>query len=338
MTESLVCRQPAGRLPLETPPDEVDDETVLVLLDEGAQDLLDVPGGRGPPAAAPHEVPGLARGAGDEPGAAVPAAAQQRPGGRPQHLHHQGQLVLLVPPGQQGLAHHQLRHEAAEAPDVHGGVVAGRHLQDHLRGPVEPALDVAQQPALGVAAGAEVDQFDARQAVLLQQDVFRLQIAVNDLLSVDQTECYRYGVGELPHHPNFHPSELVLLDQLEQVQRHQLEDDAHVPTEYKVVLDVDHVGCVAGILAQEMFQDFNFPLGLVQEPFIVPDDLQSSKLSSLVVVNLQHLAEGPFPEDLEDLVPVADMVVRKGNIVVLHVVKTKVPQWKVARDLAGFHL
>ena len=50
MSECLVGGQSEGRVPVETSLDEVDDEAVLVLLDEGGEDLLDVPGGRGSPA------------------------------------------------------------------------------------------------------------------------------------------------------------------------------------------------------------------------------------------------------------------------------------------------
>lgn len=58
----------------------------------------------------------------------------------PPHLHDAGQLLHLVLPREQGVARVQLGHDAAQAPHVNGHVVGV--AQDHLRGSVEPALDV----------------------------------------------------------------------------------------------------------------------------------------------------------------------------------------------------
>ena len=49
MAECLVSSEPESRVPVEAALDEVDDQAVLLLLDEGAEDLVKVPGGRGSP-------------------------------------------------------------------------------------------------------------------------------------------------------------------------------------------------------------------------------------------------------------------------------------------------
>ena len=53
------------------------------------------------------------------------------------------------------------------------------------------------------------------------------------------------------------------------------------------ILDVDDVGGVGGVRGQQLLQDLDLALGLLQEPLLVPDYLESGVLLRLVVINLE---------------------------------------------------
>ena len=54
-------------------------------------------------------------------------------------------------------------------------------------------------------------------ALLLEEDVLRLHVAVDDLVAVEQVEALQQRVRELAHQLQGEALELVLLDQLVQV-------------------------------------------------------------------------------------------------------------------------
>ena len=143
------------------------------------------------------------------------------------------------------------------------------------------------------------------------------------------------AVAEVPHQGSVETLEPVLLDQLVQVERHQLEDDAGVVPEHEAVLHVDHVGAALGILHQKMLQDLELSARLLLELLVVPDHLKRCELLLLVVEDLEDLSEGALAEHPEHLVPVGDLVM--GDVVVrpLGVVEAEVGGEGVgARDLA----
>ena len=127
-------------------------------------------------------------------------------------------------------------------------------------------------------------------------------------------------MGELPDQLKGEPLELVLLDQLVQVDAEQLEGDAHVAPEHKVVVHVDQVEGVVLVLLAQVLQDPDLFLGLSVKPLLVPDHLEGYVLVGLVVVGLHHLPEAALAYHLQDLVPVGQVVVRDVGVGALVVV------------------
>ena len=77
---------------------------------------------------------------------------------------------------------------------------------------------------------------------------------------------------------------------------HQLEDDAGVFPEDEAVLYVHHVGSVGLVLPRQLLQYRDIPLGLLEKPLLVPDDLDGRVLLGLVVIDLEDLAEGALAQ------------------------------------------
>lgn len=133
---------------------------------------------------------------------------------------------------------------------------------------------------------------------------------MDNVFSVQEPQALNQGVGEPPDEAQTETLVVVLLDQLVQVQVHELEADAQVVPEVEVVQHVDDVVSRIAVLLAEMVEDLDFDQRLVVKPLLVPDDLDGDVLARLVVQRADDLAERPLADHLEDLVPVRDVVVQ----------------------------
>ena len=103
------------------------------------------------------------------------------------HLHDQRKLVVLVFAREDRVSHCELSHDAAEAPHVDAGRV--RDAKDDLRRAVKPTLDVSVHPLILKTGAAKVDDFDAGLRRVFEQNVLRLEVAVNDIVLFQILEC-----------------------------------------------------------------------------------------------------------------------------------------------------
>lgn len=161
-----------------------------------------------------------------------------------------------------------------------------------------------------VAAGTKVDDLDAAPAWLFQQDVFWLEVAVDDPVSIQHIQTQQDGVGKLSNQCQAKPLELVLLDQLIQIHAEKLKRNTDVVPEQKMLREMNDVTIVVLILLFEMLQDTYLLHCLFVEAFLVAHHLQGHMLLGFVVVSLQDLTKTPFAENFEYLVPVCHVVVR----------------------------
>ena len=99
-------------------------------------------------------------------------------------------------------------------------------------------------------------------ALLLEEDVLRLHVAVDDLVPVEEVEALQQRVRELADELEAEPLELVLLDELVEVDAEELEGDAGVVAEREVVEEVDDVVRVVLVLLPQVLQDADLLLGL----------------------------------------------------------------------------
>lgn len=132
---------------------------------------------------------------------------------------------------------------------------------------------------------------DAAAALLLQQDVLGLEVAVDDAVLVQRVQTLQDGVGELPDQREAEALELVLLDELVQVHAEQLEGHADVVSEGEVLQHVDDVHARVLVLLPQVLQDADLFRRLPVEALLVADHLQSHVGLRLVVEGLHHLQE-----------------------------------------------
>ena len=95
-------------------------------------------------------------------------------------LHHQSHVVLLIFAREEWLAHVELVEDATEGPHVDGcRVLNAKH---NLWCTVEATLDISVDLLILEAPRTKVDNFDAGLVNLPQQDIFRFQVTVDDVV------------------------------------------------------------------------------------------------------------------------------------------------------------
>lgn len=177
---------------------------------------------------------------------------------------------------------------------------------------------------------------DAAATLLLEEDVLRLHVAVDDFVPVEGVETLEQRVRELAHQLEAEALELVLLDELVQIDGQQLERDAHVRAEREVVVHVDDVHGIVLVLLAEVLEDADLLLRLPMEALLVAHHLERHVLVQLVVVGLDHLSEAALADDPQHLVAVGDVVVRDVDVrALLVVVAAVVARADDARPLLG---
>lgn len=231
----------------------------------------------------------------------------------PDHLHDEGQLLLLRFSGKERHSGEQLREYAAEAPHVDCGRV--RDPKDDLRGPVEPGLNVGVYPLVCEAAGAKVDDLDARLVGALQKNILRLEVTMNEGLFPQVLESLKYLDGKPANQRERHSFEVVVLDELVEVDGEQLEGNDEMLPEHAVVFDSDDVVRVIRVILFQVEQDLQLDPGLVLEFLLVPDDFDGHDLAGLVVDALQGLSEGALPEELNNFKSVGNVVLEHHVVV-----------------------
>ena len=93
-----------------------------------------------------------------------------------------------------------------------------------------------------------------------------------------------------------------------------------VAAEHKVFLQPHDARRVGGVLLVEELQQLDLRLRLLQKGLLALDDLDGHRLASLVVVRLDHLAEGALADDRRHLVPVVEELATLDDVVVVFIV------------------
>jgi len=130
---------------------------------------------------------------------------------------------------------------------------------------------------------------DTTAPLLLQQDVLRLQVTVDDVVPVQGVQTLQDGVSKLPDQREAEALELVLLDQLIQVHAQQFKGHTDVVPEGEVLQHVDDVHGGVMVLLTEVLQDADLLRCLPVESLLVANHLQRYVGVALVVKHLDHL-------------------------------------------------
>jgi hypothetical protein len=89
-------------------------------------------------------------------------------------------------------------------------------------------LDVGVEPLGDEAGGPKVDDLDRGLVGRTEEDVFGLEVAMNNVLFAEKFEGVSQLEGDAAHERQRHALELVVLDELVEVDREHLKGDAHV--------------------------------------------------------------------------------------------------------------
>ena len=232
------------------------------------------------------------------------------------------QLVVLVLAGERRPPGVQLDEDAAEAPHVDRRAVP--RAEDHLRRPVESRLDVRVRLLRLEAARPEVDDLNAAAAELAEEDVLRLEIAVDDVRAEEQRQTLEQRVRELADEVRSETAQLVLLDNLIEVEAEQFERNARVRAEREVVEHVNDVRLLVDVDPSEVLEDADLLDRLPVEALLVADHLQRHVLPLLVIVRLDDAAEASVSDRSDDLVAEGDLVVDDVDVRVFVVVEAVV--------------
>lgn len=188
--------------------------------------------------------------------------------------------------------HSNFQSLTSEAPHIDRGGVG--QAENDLGRPIESALYVGVYGLVLVAGVAEVDHFDRAGALVLEEDIFRFQIAVQDLLVVEQLQALEYGDGKPLDQVHTETLVVVFANQLVHIHAQQLERDADVPPEDEIVKHVNHVVLIVRVLLQQMPQDLDLAWRLLVEALLVSQHLQGDLSFLFVVEHLDHLGVGRF--------------------------------------------
>ena len=239
-----------------------------------------------------------------------------------QDLHLEEKLLLLVPSRKEWVPRMELGKDAAQTPHVNGeAVIAG---EDDLGTAVEARLDVRVHLLALEAGRAKVNDADVILVFGDEENVFRLEIAVDDAVAAEEAQAGDKAAGEGAATRDGESLEPVALHPRIQVRVEELEGDAEMVPEEKVVRHVDHVVGVSRILLAEEVEDLHFALCLLVEAPLVADDLDREVGLGLVVKCLDDVAVGPFAKPFQDFISVGHVVVLDALVAVLFVVEAKV--------------
>ncbi len=165
-------------------------------------------------------------------------------------------MVLFVLAREQRVPHIEFVKDTAEAPHVDGCVVGD--AQHDFWGSVESGLNVGVDLFVLEAAAAEVDYLDARLVYFSQQDVFGLQVAVDDGVLAEVVEGNENLDGESLDEVEGETLEVVHLDELVQVDREHLERYHQVLPEHELVESPDDVLFVFRIPVVQVLDQLGF--------------------------------------------------------------------------------
>ena len=144
---------------------------------------------------------------------------------------------------------------------------------------------------------------------------------MDDFTLVKQVEAVEQRDCEFADEEQREPTKLVLLDELVEVHREELEHDAHVVAEDEAVQNADHEVAIVLVVLHEVLEDADLLARLSREAGVVADDLQGHQAALLVVEALHHLTERALPKQFQKLVAISDVVAGTHNVVAVAVVE-----------------
>ena len=160
-------------------------------------------------------------------------------------------MIFLVLTWEKWMSDVELVQDAAEGPHVNGRRV--RDTEHDLRRTVEATLDVCVDFLVLEAPRTKVDDLDARLVDLAEENIFRFQIAVHDVVLPHVVQRYQYLDCEALNQAQAEAQEVVHLDEVVEVDAEQLEGQDEVLAEDEVIQPLHNVFLVFGVVPVQRF-------------------------------------------------------------------------------------
>lgn len=164
----------------------------------------------------------------------------------PKDLHDARKLFLFILTREDWISREKLRQDTSQTPHVNWQSIG--HAQDDFRRPVETRLNVGIDLFVLEAGRSKVDDLDVGFHRMGEEDVFGLEIAVDDLVALQQAQAAEHLLGEGPDEAEREATEVVRLDEFVQIHAEQLCGDAKMATEVEGLGKVDEAVLVVGVL------------------------------------------------------------------------------------------
>jgi hypothetical protein len=97
---------------------------------------------------------------------------------------------------------------------------------------------------------SKVDNLDLGLGRVCKQDVFGLQITVDDPMALEQNQRAKHLLGEASNELEREPTEVIALDELIKVHAQELSRDAQMTTEVETLREVDQRVFLLRVLRQ----------------------------------------------------------------------------------------
>lgn len=140
----------------------------------------------------------------------------------------------------------KFNQNTAQAPHIDGRSV--RNAKNDFWGSIESGLDVSINALVRKAGAAKVNYLNATSILALQEYVFWLEIAVDDVLRDEVAKGLQYLDCKLPNQTQPHTLETVSLNELIKVNAEKFKRNDEVFSEVAVVFDHNNVVLVMRIV------------------------------------------------------------------------------------------
>ena len=230
-----------------------------------------------------------------------------------ENLHDTRELLLFVFSREYRIACEQFGQYTSHTPHIDGHAI--RHAQNDFRRTVETTLDISVHLFVLETTRSEIDRSNVRGQRVNQKDIFRLQIAMDNLLRMQQDQCAKHLFRETTYELQVKASEIMGLDKLVEVHPQKFSRNAKMSSEVETLSKVDHAMTTVRIPFLELLEEVYLNQGLLVEPLLVANDLHSNQAPRFVIDTSHHLTEATLSQNINDFVSVGQMV-SDDNVVV----------------------
>lgn len=154
---------------------------------------------------------------------------------------------------------------------------------------------------------------------MAQENVLWLEIAVNDLLGVQQYETAQDLLCEAANELERKSLEIMGLDELVKIHAQKFSRYAQMTAEIETLSEIDHAVTAMRIPFLELLQKIHLNESLLVESFLVPDDFDRDEAAGFVINTSHDLSETSLAQNINHLISICK-VIADNNVVIAPIV------------------